>query len=59
MLAIVQCSEVGECSLSFSAESIVFQFPIEKYKDEDAQNYNFACCFVWVWNFVTYIEGGT
>ena len=20
--------------------------------------YNFACCFVWLWNLVAYIEGG-
>ena len=23
------------------------------------QNNNFACCFVWVWNLVAHIEGGT
>jgi hypothetical protein len=23
------------------------------------KNYNFACCFVWVWNLVADIEGGT
>jgi hypothetical protein len=23
------------------------------------KNYNFACCFVWVWNLVAHIEGGT
>jgi len=22
------------------------------------QNYNFACCFVWVWNLATHIVGG-
>jgi hypothetical protein len=21
--------------------------------------YNFASCFIWVWNLVAYIEGGT
>ena len=29
------------------------------YKDMDIQIYNFACCFVWVWNIVAHIEGGT
>ena len=23
------------------------------------QNHKFACCFVWVWKFVSYIEGKT
>jgi len=23
------------------------------------QVHNFACCFVWVWNLVAHIEGGT
>jgi hypothetical protein len=25
----------------------------------NVQNYNFACCFVWVWNLVCLVEGGT
>ena len=41
-------SEVRECLLLFSAESFVFQFAVQKFKDSDIQNYNFACCFVWV-----------
>jgi hypothetical protein len=28
--------------LSFGAESFVFQFGIQKYKDQDIQNYNLA-----------------
>jgi hypothetical protein len=32
----------------FSAESFVFQFAVQKYEDQGIQNYNFACCFVWV-----------
>jgi len=36
---------VRECLLSFSAESFVFQFSIQKFKDYDIQNYNIACCF--------------
>jgi hypothetical protein len=31
--------------LSFTAQSSVFQFPTQKYKDQDIQNYKFACCF--------------
>jgi len=34
--------------LSFGAESFVFQFATQKYKDQDTQDYDFACCFVWV-----------
>jgi len=44
--------------LSFGAESFVFQVVIQKFKDQDIQNYNFACCFVWVWNLVADIAGG-
>jgi hypothetical protein len=29
----------------------------KKYKN--TENYNFVCCFVWVWNLVSHIEGGT
>ena len=39
-------TEVRKCLLSFGAESFVFQFVIQQYKDYDTQNYNFACCFV-------------
>ena len=35
----------------------VFHFAIQKYKDQGAHNYNFACCFVWVWNWVEHTEG--
>jgi hypothetical protein len=42
--------------LSFEAESFVFQFAIQKYKDQDVQNFNFACCFIWEWNLVAEIE---
>jgi len=47
-----------KCLLSFDAESFVFQFAIQKYKNVDVQNYNFDCCFVWVWNLVAYIQEG-
>ena len=29
-----------------------------KFKDYDIENYNFACCFVWVCNLVADNEGG-
>jgi hypothetical protein len=41
--------------LSFGAESLVFQFAIQKLKDQDIWNYNFARGFVWVAD----IEEGT
>ena len=50
--------EVRECLLSFGEESFVFLFAIQKFKDQDIQNYNSACCFVCVWNLVAEIEGG-
>ena len=40
--------EARECLLLFGAESFVFQFAIQIFKDSDIQNYKFACCFVWV-----------
>ena len=35
----------GSAYYQLSSESFVFQFAIQKFKD-DIQNYNFACCFV-------------
>jgi len=43
----------------FGAESFVLQFAVQKFQDYDIQNYNSACCFVWVWSLVAHIEGGT
>jgi hypothetical protein len=34
------------CVLSFMSLNHVFT--IQKCKDQDIQNYNLACCFVWV-----------
>jgi hypothetical protein len=34
-------------------------FAIQNFKDEDIQNYNIACGFVWVWNLVADIGGET
>jgi len=40
---------------SFGAES----FANQNLKDYDMQQYNFACCFVWLRNVVTQIDGET
>ena len=40
--------EVRECLLLFGAESFVFQFAIQKDKNQDIQNHNIARCSVWV-----------
>jgi len=39
-------TKVRECLLPYGAQSYVFQFAIQKYKNQDIRNYNFACCFV-------------
>jgi len=31
---------------------------LQKFKDQDIQNYVFAFSFVWVWNLVVGIAGG-
>jgi len=43
------------------AATFFFQFAIQKFKDlyTPIQNYNFACCFVWVRNLVAHIGVGT
>jgi len=51
-------SILRESLLSFGAESFVFQFAIQKYKDEDIQKQNCPHCFVWSWNPIPRIEGG-
>ena len=51
--------EIRECFLSLGAESFVFQFSIQNFKDQDIQKYKFARRPVWVWNLVADIEGGT
>jgi hypothetical protein len=45
--------------LSYGAESCVFREATQKVKDYSIQKYKFACCFVWVFNFVAHIEGST
>lgn len=44
--------------LSFSPESVCLP-TIQKYKDSNIRNINFACCFIWVQNLVFYNEGKT
>jgi hypothetical protein len=51
--------EMRKCLLSFGAESFFFNFRIQKYQDQDKQNYNFAYYFVWVCNLVAHNAGGT
>jgi len=46
--AAVTQIDLRECLLSFSTESLPFQFGIQKYKDKGIQNCKFTCCFVWV-----------
>ena len=41
-------NEVRECLLPLGAEPFVFQFAIQKFKDQDIWNYNFARWFVWM-----------
>ena len=50
--------EVGECYLSSGAESFIYQFVIQKYKDQDIQNC-YSACFVWVWGLASHPEGRT
>jgi len=33
-----------ECLLSFSPETCIFLFAIQKYENLNKQNYNFVCC---------------
>jgi len=58
LAAVTGQIEVRKCLLSFGAECFVFQVAFQKFKDQDIQNYNLACCFVWVWNLVADIAGG-
>ena len=40
--------KLRECLLPLGAEPFVFQFAIQKFKDQDIQNCNSVCCFVWM-----------
>ena len=44
-----------ECLLSFGLESFVFQFVIQKFKDEYIQNYNLASYFI---KFIIFVKIG-
>ena len=50
---------IGECLLSFTAESFLFQFAGQKHEDWGIKNYNFASSFVLTWNLISHTEGGT
>jgi hypothetical protein len=46
----------GERLLPFGPESFVFPLAVWNRKDYSIQNYNFALCFVWVWNLIYHIK---
>jgi hypothetical protein len=41
------------------AKSFVFSAAVQKHKNYNIQNYNFACGSAWVRNLVSDIKGGT
>jgi hypothetical protein len=41
-------TEKRQDKMAVVEENVVFQSAIKKFKDQDTQNFNFACCFVWV-----------
>ena len=43
----------------YLTSTFVFQFAIQKFKDQDIMNHNFARYPEWVWNLVADIEGAT
>jgi hypothetical protein len=49
----------GRCLLPFSPEPSVFPSVDLKSKNENIQDYNFACGFLWVQNLVSGTKGGT
>jgi len=59
--AIFHTPKIVTCSLDeiIFLSAFVFQFVIQKSKDQDIQNYNFARCHVWVRNLIAEIERGT
>jgi hypothetical protein len=48
---------VRECLLSFSAEPFVFQFAIQKHKDQYTESCNVSCSCVLVCSLVSRTEG--
>ena len=44
--------------LSFGAECFVFQFAIQKFKDQDIENYNFSICLYGceTWSLILRVE---
>jgi len=43
-------------AIFFLCRRYVYRFAIKKHEDHDIQNYNFARCFVRVWNLVAPLE---
>ena len=48
-----------DVSCNADCRKMIFQVAVQIYKDQDIQKYNFACCFVWMWNLVADIVGRT
>jgi hypothetical protein len=57
LVTAVRTSKSGKFLLPFIIESFIFPSAIQKPKDQNIQNYKFACSFVWVWNLVSHIKG--
>jgi len=51
------CDRKDLITSGFYTVSYFFIVVDQKFKDQDIQNYNFSCCFVWVWNSVVDIAG--
>jgi hypothetical protein len=51
--------EFWQCLLPFGAEPSVFSSAVEKRKNQNIQDHNFACNSVRVLNLVSDIKGGT
>jgi len=41
------------------SEIFIFFFSLLKCIDQSVQSYKSVCCIIWMWNFVSHIEGGT
>jgi len=61
VIKIVVFSNVTSCGLvdRYQRSAEFTASVIQKRKDYDTQNYNFACCFAWVWTLVCNTEGET
>jgi len=44
---------------SFKVTVDLHSYDFTKSEDENAQNYNSICCFVWMWNLISRPKGRT